>query len=691
MQMPDVPALVEAYKRSAYGLLLGDTDLRSSVARVMGQDSFDPVGLLMEQWDAAEEEGEVPQIRPLLGSIQGISISFSVAGHDLAGLVETGESLFGKEEDEALTRMIGLDLVVELSDPAVSTEALGLLMENIGLDAGSLTVSTIEGPSGSLSQWAVEGGEGMEATFRIFQAGSRLMVHIGGLGLETAPARITGGGVSFAERTGELGASLPKPTGKPVFELHNQIGDQVLDLIDAEAGQIGVTGMAVQLLEAAGGPGFSMMLRDGVWRISAKDGRFTTNGVYMARNRSVLDSAIGASHLTQDGFSLVHPEAIAGGLISIDPDKISSWVNQILGDAGQDQMARFAEEYGFNPLTDVIQPMGSAGAWSLKSTIGLGAPPFQLMVAVRDPDGMRRGLAGLARMLPDVVGEGASVKSRPYRGYDVYTIKLNGEGLDLGDLPINPLDLFQPTFVVMDDRLMVTMNSIQAKREIKRIIKGDSTVNPALSGDLFPEGGAGQIGFANWIEVIGRLYSAGKSLAPMLAGIGGDLPFDLSALPDAELFTRHFQTSHEWKRREGGIVRYHGNSSFGPESNGIALVPLIGLAALVGTPGMVAKDFEEIYVHEASDGGARSEIVLLQNAVSGFADNNAGRLPEDLDILFMGDVNGASYAPDECSTDPWGNAYLYWVAKDGLEFAIYSGGPNGLDEGGDGDDVILGD
>ncbi|MFT7676894.1 MAG: hypothetical protein ACI8QC_000871 [Planctomycetota bacterium] len=587
MQVPDVPALIEAYKQSAYGQLVGDTDLRGAIARVMGQDSFDPMGLIMEWWDAAEESGEIPQIRPLLTSIRGISFSMSLAGHDLAAFVETANALSGKEQEAAIAGMLGLDLVVEFADQQFAGQAIGLLTESLGPDAEKLQASTIEGPGGNITQWAVDGATGMGATIRIFQAGSRLMLHTGIQGLATAPERIAGTGASIAERMGELGASLPKAGGQAVFELHNQIGDQVLDLIEAETGEIGVIGMAVQLLEAAGGPGFTMMLRNGAWRLSAEDGRFTTNGVHLARDESILDSAIGATNLTEEGLSLVHPEAIAGGLVSIDSDKLTSWMTEILGGEGQEKLTQFSESYGFNPITDLIEPLGSAGAWSLKSSIGLGAPPFQLMVAVGEPEAMRRGLAGLARLLPDAVGEGASIKSRPYRGYDVYTVRFNSEGMDLGDLPINPLDLFQPTFVVMDDRLIVTVNSIQAKREIKRILKGESALHPALAGELFPEGGAGQVGFANWIEVVGRLYSAAKSLAPIIAGgmaAEGELPFDLTVLPDAELFTRHFETSYEWKRRDGALVRYYGESSFGPESNGIALVPFIGLAATMVAP-----------------------------------------------------------------------------------------------------------
>lgn len=45
------------------------------------------------------------------------------------------------------------------------------------------------------------------------------------------------------------------------------------------------------------------------------------------------------------------------------------------------------------------------------------------------------------------------------------------------------------------------------------------------------------------------------------------------------------------------------------------------------------------------------------------------------------------YADASAPLDPWGNDYRY--ESDGQSFRVWSGGPNGQDEGGTGDDVVL--
>ena len=52
------------------------------------------------------------------------------------------------------------------------------------------------------------------------------------------------------------------------------------------------------------------------------------------------------------------------------------------------------------------------------------------------------------------------------------------------------------------------------------------------------------------------------------------------------------------------------------------------------------------------------------------------------------DQNGQRYLDaTEVPTDPWGNDYRYEVIEK-FQFRLWSVGPNGLDEDGDGDDVV---
>lgn len=70
------------------------------------------------------------------------------------------------------------------------------------------------------------------------------------------------------------------------------------------------------------------------------------------------------------------------------------------------------------------------------------------------------------------------------------------------------------------------------------------------------------------------------------------------------------------------------------------------------------------------------------------------RYPEDLDELLsppppLGNPDGEpeEYL-DESPRDPWGNVVIYNYLEDEDDFDLYSMGPNGEDDGGEGDDVL---
>ncbi len=703
MQAPDIAGLISAYEQSAYAKLMQDPELLEAIGNVLGEEDFNPLAVLEAEIEAAENSGDIPSIRPLLASLRAISMSVNLRDNDLGAFVSAARGGGGMSSEKMMEQKaaqdLGFQFVIDFADAQSASDTVALLFETLSdNERSAVATSEVDGPRGKMKRWSVETeDEPMASTMELFQDGSRLWWRLGDLDVQTQVERMGGKGSTVAERMGAMNAGMGVRSGVSLLEVHNRLGDQVLELIEAEMGVDGVSSLILQLLEGMGGPGYSMLLRNGAWRVSADGGRFMTQGMHTAPSGSLLDGAIGGKNLSPESMSLVHPEAIAGGVVSLDADRISAWIRQKEEENESNDLAQVQQAYGFHPVDDLIEPLGGAMAWSLNGNFGISAPPFQIAAEVRDAEALRRGIAGLARLMADDSGEMATITSKPYRGFDVTTVKFNGDAFEGSGMPMNPADMVQPTFVVLEDRVVMTLNSIQAKREIKRVIKGNAELNPLLASDAIPDGGAGDIGFANWIEVVGRLYSAGKSFAPMMMGQmdGAAADLDLTALPNAELFTRHFSTSYNWKRVAQDGMQYYGESSFGLEGNAL---PLAFLASVGGF--MTASNAQPVPLAIASgvpgpavevENGperAQANIATLQAAVSQFQTNNGGRLPENLSVLFMKDSSGNQYVPGTNMVDPWGNEYLYWVSDDRSHFAIWSAGSNGVDDSGEGDDII---
>ena len=203
----------------------------------------------------------------------------------------------------------------------------------------------------------------------------------------------------------------------------------------------------------------------------------------------------------------------------------------------------------------------------------------------------------------------------------------------------------------------------------------------------------------------------------MLSLVGGsmELPFDITALPEPETFTRFFQPTVAWSKCEGSDYHLRITSSFGPET-------FAGLAgvALAGT--LVAQNQLSLFGQEQASGSGKSmehvEIVTLEVEDQELGNEEAApgpplhpptgetlsflstrlaiyklenaRYPAALEDLTKATENyprgflGASELP----LDEWGQAFSYTAPEDGRTFQLWSLGSDGIDQQGSGDDLV---
>ncbi len=277
-----------------------------------------------------------------------------------------------------------------------------------------------------------------------------------------------------------------------------------------------------------------------------------------------------------------------------------------------------------------------------------------------------------------------------------------------GVLPINPAELFKPTIAVLGDRVVITTNKSHAKKEVRRVRKlleagpdAAPSIHEGITG-LGDLAGAATVSYADWAGFVGGVYSQLKAFGPMLAGAG--LPMDVAALPSADVLTRHFQPSERRVRIEDGMLHHSTRSSFGPEMSAMP-----ALVSGFGAFGMRAAPFEEevrveasvdqppgfeagdIHVHEfdAAEEGTVDALVQVSVALTLYQLDHDDAVPQTLEELTKSAPNyPKGYLEGAVPADAWGNALVY--KPDGKTFTLYSAGANGVDEGGEGDDMVGG-
>jgi hypothetical protein len=207
----------------------------------------------------------------------------------------------------------------------------------------------------------------------------------------------------------------------------------------------------------------------------------------------------------------------------------------------------------------------------------------------------------------------------------------------------------------------------------------------------------------DWAKLAEGLYDGARGMLGFMGG--ADLPFDVTTLPDAGTFTRFYEPSVYWSRITEAGTYLRAESSFGPET-------LLGLGLLGGGVflGLRAVTELEAEVEEAPAPPAASEPedapaeprkdpgVTTRETMDFLATRLAvyrletGRYPASLDVLLdpteaypRGFLGG-----DTLPVDGWGRSFSFAASENGATFRLWSVGADGVDQMGEGDDLVHG-
>lgn len=460
-------------------------------------------------------------------------------------------------------------------------------------------------------------------------------------------------------------------------------------------------------LEAAGDSNvnFMRLSGSGLFRTQLQGDRFVTEYAYNVSADSALARCAGATPVPEKLWSFIPSESIGVYASSIDGgaiyEEIMRNITEVHGESPK-ALERLEREHGFSLEKDLIGNLGGGAAAYLLPISGvLAIPGVAVVVELRDAPAFQRGLDAVLKVLQEQAGGEFSVRYKPYRDQPLWTFQFGGDdGGFSGPIAISP------TLTIIDNHLMVSLTSTRAKKEIKRLLDGEEQERHRLFATRgAPPEDAGTITFMDWPGLMNGTYDGARAALTMFSGMMEDLPIDPQALPPSTTFTRFFEPSVSWTRAVAPDVRLtHSESSFGPET-------LIGLAGGLGALALAAQDMrsasvavKEIELEVAPEGVQQPQdtegaaaVDESQAAMEWLATRlevyriDSGSYPRALTVLSQptksypkGFLDGGGMP-----SDGWGRELRYEAAPDGKTFRLWSLGPNGSDERGAGDDLVM--
>ena len=706
-ELPDLEKVYAAYQEAPVVVFFKDESIREFAALVAGEDpeTFD----LGTVWAQAMEKlyQELPPVAEqalnLLPEVRGLSASLS--GVELAGLDDLLHNSGGMLTPEMIERLAGIEVrvVLEFRSAEAVDGALELLKQAAARSGGELSTRNIEAvplggnveaqvltlvPELNLQAWAIRDE-------------SRLLLGAGMSGLE----RFATGGASLGENE-EYRASgryFADVGGTPIYDSYVQLEDiseimGLLSLIDDVPTEPLIIARTLLNLVI---PGDTIQSRS---RSNLVGDRFIAETFLRSfGDGATLPDMIGHEPVTPECFRLVPEDAVSVWGTTLDRETFRSVVvsglAELSGEDPEQLLETMDDRYGTRPDRDILGVLGDEMVFYTMPFAGISMPKVYLAFEVTDPDILAKGLEGLGEFLVEMSEGAVEFQFKPYRKHPFMSF---APGKDLKDLlggtGEQAVDM-TPAFIslvaaigIVEDRAVVSLSSMYTKREMKRLMRKEGGVHPlASSTDIIPAD-AISYGTTEWGAILTGIYDAIKGFIPLIQqAVGGELPFSADDLPPSSIFNEYFRSTVSFGRKvEGGTYDYN-ESSFGPEVPAtLAAVAGAGVLTLLrlqqsATPSGATIDEPTDPTEITLDALREIKIAtVLYKHDHGEYPIALAELLKPTDTFPGGFLDGG-----RIPRDAWGNDVLYFLSDEGTSFRIWSSGPDGVNQGGSGDDVDL--
>lgn len=340
---------------------------------------------------------------------------------------------------------------------------------------------------------------------------------------------------------------------------------------------------------------------------------------------------------------------------------------------------------GANLRDDLLaNPHGVLLTYTLPPEGFPGQPNTIFRVPLRDPPrfvkAMKAVVTGVAGAIPDM--KDLAITDSEHEGRPFYEI-------DLSATP-GAMFMMQPAFATDGDTLVMCLQSAKALRTALNGVQGsgslaDNSEFMAFAKSLAAKGQLTELSFSDNAQTFSSIYGQVAGPVSMMAGMFGELPVDFSLLPTEQAIIKHLGYSYAGgSSMEGGLSVHRSVSEFALGD----FVPLLLTAGVLGVQAATGGAYEDAAVVEVSPTErVQADLQQLSAAMTVYKISQ-GAYPKELADLVkpLPDYEEGCLGKPELPLDPWGNGYRFRLNEKKKPF-LWSAGPNGLDEGGAGDDV----
>ena len=431
--------------------------------------------------------------------------------------------------------------------------------------------------------------------------------------------------------------------------------------------------------------------------LSSKSGSWETriqNGTYLSNSYTRADSSPDKATLNRVA-ALIPNDAVFVQAGTIRPRALWELFGSLTSESGS--LDELLDSLDIDVEAELVNNLGDEFALWVSPVRGLSIPELYIVIPVQNGATVMGALDALFDQLAEVE-RSISVSRRPYKGVDY-------SSLDVG-IPIGVV----PTFAVLDNELWISNSSILIKREIRRrdqgkpIARGEHPLfarlqdeNGQLPADLK------RAGFFDLGSVLSAYYSGGRAFSGMFT-MGMNLPPGfLDSLPDGDLFARHIAPTYSETRAHSGGFVTRKVGAFGPEpmilgglgvTAGIVALTVTGQESIVAAPPRqwTETDGAEIEVQvtgiHAHEFDTKVTLALVDVGLLLYSIDKGSEPKTLADLVKSSKAYPNGYLGETAvPKDGWGNPLHYEPGVDG-EYVLYSLGPNGVDNGGEGDDIL---
>ncbi|MFH0945141.1 MAG: type II secretion system protein GspG [Planctomycetota bacterium] len=320
-------------------------------------------------------------------------------------------------------------------------------------------------------------------------------------------------------------------------------------------------------------------------------------------------------------------------------------------------------------------------------------PSFLFMADVREGDKVTGSLQSLLKFGSDMSGGQFSVKTAEYRETTIYQVDLDAS------MPV-PVS---PCFAVHGGQFIIALSVSDLKRHIRQSEKQEDSIRDNEDFQRFfskvpKDGHLTSLSYTDIRYSVESMYGQLAMVVPMLTMAADfELPVDIALLPTQETITNHLYGALSFSMDGKNGTVYESYGPIGGEVLGLAIVGAAGVGAIVSVTSLEqrserasskAPDTATYSEEETPSDQVRYDLSNLKTGVTIYK-LQQGSLPETLAQL----LEPSEAYPQGClgredlPVDPWGNGYSYKTTASG--YILWSLGPNGVDEGGQGDDIAV--